>query len=140
MRVVVHSLGPFNSSNRCTRLFVFFIITISNMNTKEQLQQIGNDAICDAEWHRDKDKFLERILSKDLVFRRASGDIVDKGTYLNGLADKNNTYTHLENLAVTIGFNNEENIAIAIVIVKSAGTRGADSNHFRCLQKCPVFL
>jgi hypothetical protein len=88
-----------------------------------------NHSIRDAEWNRDV-QFMQKLLDEDLLFRRANGTITDKKTYLNGLADLNNTYDHLENVDVKVNINEDENLATATVIVKASGKRGIEQDPF----------
>jgi hypothetical protein len=44
---------------------------------------------------RRQEGFLKRVLADDLIFRRASGKIVNKKRYLADLLDPKNTYEYL---------------------------------------------
>ncbi len=77
-----------------------------------------NNLIKDAEFTHNK-KALENILSDDLVFHRASGIIESKVSFLSSL--DNTVYEFLENSSVETKFNNSENYAISVVLVKAKG-------------------
>lgn len=98
------------------------------MNNIEQLDKINND-IRDAEWNRDT-KDLKTILAEDILFRRASGALVDRTSYLTALLDNNNTFSELENISITTTVNEKEDKAISVVIVKAAGKRGPEQKTF----------
>jgi hypothetical protein len=73
-----------------------------------------------AELRRDETT-LRRILSKDLRFRRANGEIVDKEEFLMDLQDPRNTYDCLESDVVDVTVY--ENSAIVVLVVLARGTR-----------------
>ena len=103
------------------------------MTDKEKLIEINN-SIRAAEWKRDTDT-LEKILSEDLIFRRANGNFADRKTYLDGLKDPNNIYEHLENVDTEVKINEANNLAIVTVTVKASGKRGEKGDPFRGLYK-----
>jgi hypothetical protein len=53
-----------------------------------------NMKIGEAEKQHDED-FLKRILSDDLIFRRANGKVVNKKEYLESLQDPASTYDYI---------------------------------------------
>ena len=88
--------------------------------------------------------FLRRVLAPDLIFRRASGQTVDRTTYLVDLVAKDNRFTLLEldELFPVQKYDGEDNNPTAVVslIVRAKGTRdgkpfsGTFRNH-RLFQK-----
>lgn len=80
-----------------------------------------NVLIGEAELNRDEN-FLREILSDDLVFRRANGDVVTKEIYLSELANPENTYEYLraENIKAQVN----EDAALISLIVTAKGKRG----------------
>lgn len=80
-----------------------------------------NVLIGEAELNRDEN-FLREILSDDLVFRRATGDVVTKEIYLSELANPENTYEYLraENIKAQVN----EDAALISLIVTAKGKRG----------------
>jgi mannose-6-phosphate isomerase-like protein (cupin superfamily) len=81
------------------------------------------DEIRDAELTRNI-AYMDNLLSKDLVFRRANGTFADKRIYLEGLSDLHNTYDLLENINCRVDMNDSETISTATVLVKASGKRG----------------
>jgi hypothetical protein len=83
-----------------------------------------NIKIGEAEKQRQQD-FLRHVLHDDLIFRRASGKIVNKQRYLAELSDQNNTYEYLisEEVKPTV----YEGIAVVSLRVRAKGKRGNDS-------------
>lgn len=92
------------------------------MSLEEELTQL-NIAIGEAEKRRD-DAALKCILANDLIFRRASGVVVDKATYLEELLKPENTYSYLCSEIVDIKLSELQNIAIVTLHVYAKGKRG----------------
>lgn len=80
-----------------------------------------NRRVGEAEKQRDE-TYLSEILADDLVFRRASGDIVGKQDYLKGIRDRNNTYSHLESLDIEAKIKDQ--VAVVTLRVNVVGMRG----------------
>jgi hypothetical protein len=91
----------------------------NNQDDRRELQEL-NVKIGEAEKGRDAD-FLRTVLADDLYFRRASGVVVDRATYLVDLAKPENTYEYLvsEDVAVTV----YESTAVASLRVRAKGTK-----------------
>jgi hypothetical protein len=83
-----------------------------------------NMKIGEAEKQRDE-AFLKRLLSEDLIFRRANGKIVNKKEYLESLQDPANTYDYIisEDVKPTIF----EDVAVVSLRVRARGKRGAST-------------
>jgi Domain of unknown function (DUF4440) len=66
--------------------------------------------------------FLKRILADDLIFRRASGKVVNKKEYLEDLLNPDNTYEYLisEDVKPTV----YEGLAVVSLRVRTKGKRG----------------
>jgi len=82
-----------------------------------------NVAIGEAEKQRDKDT-LDQILVNDLIFRRVSGVVVDKATYLEELLKPENTYNYLCSEVVDVNLSKSQNAAIVTLHVCAKGKRG----------------
>lgn len=67
-------------------------------------------------------EFLGSVLSDTFKFRRASGEIVDKSTYLDDLQKPGNTYEYL--VSEDIEDQVYEGVAIVALRVRAKGTRG----------------
>jgi hypothetical protein len=65
----------------------------TRLPTEDQALIELNTQIAEAENQRKAD-FLDKVLSEALRFRRASGVVVDKATYLADLKDPSNTYDY----------------------------------------------
>ncbi len=83
-----------------------------------------NMRIGEAEKQRDED-FLKRVLSDDLIFRRASGKIVNKQEYLESLKNPANTFDYLysEDVKPIV----YEGVAVVSLRVRAKGKRGPDT-------------
>ncbi len=92
------------------------------MSPEPKLTQL-NVAIGEAEKQRDKDT-LDQILANDLIFRRVSGVVVDKATYLEELLKPENTYNHLCSEVVDVNLSKSQNAAIFTLHVCAKGKRG----------------
>jgi hypothetical protein len=79
-----------------------------------------NIKIGEAEKTRDED-YLKRKLADDLIFRRASGKVVNKDQYLADLQDIANTYEYLisEDVKPTL----YEGVAVISLRVRAKGKR-----------------
>ena len=95
-------------------------------NKRRDVQALVEIAIKmgEAELRRD-DATLRDILDKDLRFRRANGEIVDKEAFLEDLEDSSNTYDCLESEVVDVTVY--ETSAIVVLIVLARGTRRGTS-------------
>jgi hypothetical protein len=95
-------------------------------NQRRDVQALVETAIKmgEAELRRDE-ATLRGILDKDLRFRRANGDIVDKDAFLNDLQDSRNTYDCLE--AEVVDVTVYEKSAIVVLVVLARGTRLGES-------------
>lgn len=74
----------------------------------------------EAEKGRD-DEFFKGLLADNLTFRRASGAIVDKETFLTDLRNPGNTYEKLESKDIAVQVY--EGIALVTLLVHASGTR-----------------
>ena len=74
---------------------------------------------------RRQENFLNDVLADDLIFRRASGKVVNKMEYIADLLKPDNTYEYLisENVKPTV----YEDVAIVSLQVKAKGKRGESS-------------
>lgn len=95
------------------------------MSLEEELTQLNID-IGEAEKVRHRD-MLDRILANDLIFRRASGIVIDKATYLEELLKPENTYDYLCSEVIEIKLNKSQNVAIVTLHVRAKGQRGNNS-------------
>ena len=91
------------------------------LSTEDQALIGLNTQIAEAENQRKAD-FLDKILSEALRFRRASGVVVDKATYLADLKDPSNTYDY--NVPEDVTPQIYECLAIVTLRVRAKGTRG----------------
>ncbi len=89
--------------------------------------QLDNTTLCDlahlmgeAEKSRDV-AFFETLLAEKLTFRRASGAVVDKATYLKDLQNPANTYDLLESEEVSATVL--EGVAVVTLLVRAKGMR-----------------
>ena len=82
-----------------------------------------NMRIGEAEKQRDVDS-LKRVLSDDLIFRRANGKIVNKKEYLESLQDPANTFDYL--YSEDVKPNVYEGVAVVSLRVRAKGKRGPD--------------
>lgn len=91
------------------------------MSLEEKLIQL-NIAIGEAEKQRN-DVALKCILADDLIFRRASGVVVDKATYLEELLKPKNTYSYLCSEVINIKLSESQDAAIITLHVRAKGKR-----------------
>jgi len=82
-----------------------------------------NIAIGEAEKQRDE-ATLKCILANDLIFRRASGVVVDQATYLEELLKPENTYNYLCSEVVDVKLSKSQTAAIVTLHVRAKGKRG----------------
>ena len=92
------------------------------MSLEQELTQL-NIAIGEAEKQRD-DAALKRILADDLIFRRASGIVVDKSTYLEELLKPENTYNYICSEVIDVKLSKSQTVAIVALHVRAKGKRG----------------
>jgi hypothetical protein len=81
-----------------------------------------NTRIAEAESQRKAD-FLDKVLSEALRFRRASGVVVDKATYIADLKDPGNSYEY--NVPENVTAQIYESLAVVTLLVRAKGTRGS---------------
>jgi hypothetical protein len=86
-----------------------------------------NAAIGKAEKEADA-SFLRRVLAPDLIFRRASGQVVDRTTYLVDLVAEGNKYNLLELVEPfdVLKFDADKDVnktAVVSLIIRAEGTR-----------------
>src|SRR5882724_2210962 len=91
------------------------------------LVQRADTTLCDlarrmgeAEKGRDAE-FFEALLAEKLTFRRASGAVVDKATFLNDLLNPENSYDMLESENVSAAVH--EGVAVVTLLVRAKGMR-----------------
>jgi hypothetical protein len=89
--------------------------------------QGNNTTLCDlarrmgeAEKSREA-AFFETLLAEKLTFRRASGMVVDKATFLKDLQNPANTYDLLESEDVSATV--QEGVAVVTLLVRAKGMR-----------------
>jgi hypothetical protein len=92
------------------------------MSSEQDLTQLNID-IGIAE-KRGNHAALDSFLADDLIFRRASGIVVNKETYLQDLQNPKNSYKYLRSEVLDIKLSELQDSAIAIVQVKAKGKRG----------------
>jgi hypothetical protein len=90
------------------------------LSTENQALLELNTQIAEAESQRKAD-FLDKVLSEALRFRRASGVVVDKATYLNDLKDPGNTYEY--NVPEDVTPEIYGSLAVVTLLVRAKGTR-----------------
>ena len=94
-------------------------------------QKQTSEELCDlarrmGEAEKDRDAaFFKTLLADKLTFRRASGIVVDKETFLNDLRNPGNTYETLEsdNIAAQV----YEGVAVITLLVRAKGMREGKS-------------
>lgn len=74
----------------------------------------------EAEKGRDAE-FFEALLAEKLTFRRATGVVVDKATFLKDLQNPANTYDVLESEDVSASIH--EGVAVVTLLVRAKGIR-----------------
>ena len=74
----------------------------------------------EAERSRDAE-FFKSLLAEKPTFRRASGAVVDKATFLKDLLNPENTYDLLESEAVSATVH--EGVAVVTLLVRAKGMR-----------------
>ena len=79
-----------------------------------------NRRVGEAEKSRD-DTYLSDLMADDLVFQRASGVIVNKAHYLNGVRDPTNSYSHIESTDIEAKMGDK--VAAVTVRVCASGVR-----------------
>lgn len=90
-------------------------------------KQTSDKELCDlarrmGEAEKDRDEaFFKTLLADKLTFRRASGVIVDKETFLNDLRNPGNTYETLE--SEEIAAEVYEGVAVTTLLVRAKGMR-----------------
>lgn len=89
----------------------------------EQKLTLLNIDIGKAEQQRNKDT-LDRILANDLIFRRASGAVVDRDTYLEDLQNSENTYIDLCSEVADIKLSKFQNATVLSLCVHTKGKQG----------------
>jgi ketosteroid isomerase-like protein len=94
------------------------------MSLQQELTKLNID-IGEAEKQRDKDT-LNRILANDVIFRRASGVVVDKATYLKDLQNSENTYNYLCSEVIEVKLSESQDTAIVTLHVRAKGKRGGN--------------
>lgn len=92
-------------------------------NLEKELIEI-NLKIGEAEKARDE-AFLKRVLADDLIFRRASGQVVNKTEYLTDLQNSANTYDYL--ISEDVKPMLYEGIAVVSLRVKAGIKRGTST-------------
>jgi hypothetical protein len=92
------------------------------MSLEEELIQL-NIVIGEAEKQRDKDT-LDRILANGLIFRRASGVVIDKATYLKELQNPENTCNYLCSEVIDIKLSKSQTVALVAHHVRAKGKGG----------------
>ena len=80
-----------------------------------------NEQIGKAEYNRDEG-FLDKVLSDNLVFKRADETVVDKKQYLAGLTNPENKYEYVIPQEIKVTQNGD--IAFVSLLVYAKGTRG----------------
>lgn len=79
-------------------------------------------ARCMGEAEKSRDaEFMQALLAETLTFRRASGAVVDKATFLKDLRNPANTYDMLESehISATV----YEGVAIVTLLVRAKGMK-----------------
>jgi len=77
---------------------------------------------CMGEAERNRnDKFFEALLATNVTFRRASGAIVDKETFLAGLRNPANTYETLESRDIAV--QRYKGLGVVTLLVQARGMR-----------------
>jgi Domain of unknown function (DUF4440) len=91
------------------------------MSLEQNLTKLNID-IGKAEKVRDR-AMLDHILANDLTFRRASGVVVDKATYLKDLENPENTYKYLCSEILDVKLSASQDTAIVTLQVRAKGKR-----------------
>jgi hypothetical protein len=94
-------------------------MTLTSEDRKQLIELNGK--IGEAELQRT-DGFLQEILADDLQFRRASGAVVDKATYCQGVVDDANTYEYSHSDGYQMFAVGDS--ALVSLLVRSKGVRG----------------
>lgn len=106
------------------------------MSLEEELTQL-NIGIGEAERQQNINT-LGQILADDLIFRRASGIVIDKATYLEDLKNPENTYNYLCSEVIDIKLSESQDTAIVTLHVRAKGKR--NSNPFEGVYRNIRFL
>ncbi len=96
-----------------------FCNTISDQNQIDELYNLARQ-MGEAEKNRNQE-FFNSLLSDKLTFRRASGAIVDKATFLADLRNPANSYDRLESKHIAAQVY--ENLAVVTLLVDAKGMR-----------------
>lgn len=106
--------------------------------------QVDDATLCDlvrsmgeAEKNRDA-KFFEALLAEKLTFRRTSGAVVDKATFLKDLLNLENTYDMLESKGISATVH--EGVAVVTLLVRAKGMREGKKQFAGVFRNIRIFL
>jgi Domain of unknown function (DUF4440) len=92
------------------------------MNDQKQLDELCNLALQMGEAEKNRNQeFFNALLSDKLTFRRVTGAVVDKETFLSGLRNPANTYETLEQRDVDARVY--EDVGVVTLLVQAKGMR-----------------